>query len=268
MAITPRDDPHLRRFLIAMGRSCSLRQAEPADAVAAWIVTDDSDQRLITTSVPVFVWTRDARRAATDWPPTAILLCAGQTAGDEAGRLVVPVPEPAVDTSTVTYVNPLLRARWRNRYGMPADLVVTLEADGRPRDLPIGLRDTALAVAAVAVATGDAVLDALAWGAPTVSDSQTAERLLLGEAAWVAPPDQLVDAARNLARSQTRMSELSWAGRSLVEARFDLVSAVNQAFAIAELPVGAATLKPLHALLAELRASEPVAWSIIRQVSD
>jgi hypothetical protein len=144
-------------------------------------------------------------------------------------------------------------------------MVVRLDA-GDPH-IPVHLRATALAVGAVAVVTGDEVLSALAWGAPTVTDVQTARRLSLGEAVKAVEADQVAETARELAQSEPQMSELAWKGRRLVEAEFDLASAAYRVVRAAGLYPGDDGSHGVLSRLSELWACPQTARSIIREIS-
>lgn len=97
---------------------------------------------------------------------------------------------------------------------------------GRQTPLAGELVDTALAAATVVVATSPAlVVRALAWGAPTVTTPAAARALgaLPGREVLVADTDaQRRELAAELAADDGRAATLGWAGRLLVERRFDL----------------------------------------------
>jgi hypothetical protein len=268
LAVAPPGDSLLARFLAVVARWCLVRQADAADSVDAWVVTDNSDPSFITPNVPVLVWTRDPQRPlAQDWPPSAILIGPHVPDGFVGAHQSLAVPEPAVDAAMVPYVPPLVRQRWRTRFGLPSDMVVYLN-DESGMDLPVLLRGSALAVGAVAVATGDHVLGALAWGAPTVTDIKTARRLGLGRAVTVAQPELFAGAAHELTQSETRMSELSWAGRRLVEQTFDLAGTAYRAMEAAGIQPGEDRSHGVLSRLNELWASPQTAWSIIQGISN
>jgi hypothetical protein len=266
LAIALPDDPLLERFLAIVARWCTLKHADAGEPVDAWIVTDSAESSLITTDAPVLVWTRHPQRVAGQtWPEDAILIGPGAPDGLVGEHRNVSVPEPAVDASIVPFVPPLIRRRWRSRFGLPSDLVVGLDEGASP-DLPDHLRTTALAVAAVAVATGDGVLSALSWGAPTVTDLQTARRLGLGPAVKAVEADHLSEAASELTQSEEHMAELAWTGRRLVEESFDLAGAAYRAVQVAGLQPGEDNSHGVLSRLNELSASPETAWSIIHEI--
>ncbi len=263
LALGPHHDALLARFLVVASRRCLVRQADADDRVDAWIASDDADPALLTATVPLLVWTRDPERAAARWPSSAILLAPASSARSPGQAIVV--AEPAVDLSTTVYVAPLVRERWRQRYWLPQDLVMDLRA-GQAPELTSSLRRAALATAAVVVGAGDTVPEALAWGAPTVTDEFTARRFALGPAVLAVPADQTMAAARDLASSAPRMAELSWAGRRLAESKFDLASSVRRALDAAQLARAEPGPRGVQALLTELWASPGVAELMIRQI--
>jgi hypothetical protein len=268
LAIALPDDSLLGHFLGVIARWCTLRQASAGESVDAWIVTDSSDPTLITLDVPVLVWTRRSQPvAAQQWPEGAILIGPSVPDGLIGDHRGVSVPEPYVDASLIPFVPPLIRRRWRNRFGLPSDMVVVLH-DGAGPDLPSHLRATALAVGAVAVATGDDVLAPLAWGAPTVTDVQTARRLRLGPAVKAVEAAHLAESAHALTQSEPQMAELAWRGRRLVEETFDLAGSAYRAVQAADICPGKDRSHGVLSRLNELSASPQTAWSIIREISN
>lgn len=140
------------------------------------------------------------------------------------GRPVVvlpPAPATGIDLREYPPMTPFVRARWRRRFGLPAQLVVDAA------QLPAEVRATGLAVAAAVVATGaDLLVEALAWSAPTATDAASA-------AAIGARPDVEVvvgdaAAARALAADDRRAAVMGRAGRRLVERLYDPVRAAAE----------------------------------------
>lgn len=141
------------------------------------------------------------------------------------GKPVVVVPGDApstvVDVRAIPAITPFVRARWRRRFGLPADLVVEVA------ELAADLRTTAMAVAAVVVAHDpDALLEALAWAAPCVTDAAGAEAVGAEPDVEVVVGD--LAAARALAADDRRAAVLGRAGRRLAERRHDPVRAVAE----------------------------------------
>jgi hypothetical protein len=261
LAIATSVDALLARFLGVMARWTSVRQAYPSDAVDWWLVTDGVSQEAIGGDTPVMVWTDDpGPDVASRWPDAIIV---GPRGGH--GRRGVVVPDPSVDATMIPYVPPLVRQRWRRRYGLPGELVLRVDDDAA--DVSALLRPTALAVASVVIATGDAVVSSLAWGAPTVTDEKTAERLRLGNAVEAVNDGRFAEAAARLVGSQARMAELAWRGRSAVEERFDLAGAAYSALQMADMHPPEGGARAVVSQLNALWASSDSAWSIIRAIS-
>lgn len=169
-----------------------------AEAVVADPLVDDMDAWLASSS--------DApglERARATGKPVVVL------EGD--GSLTT-----GVDARAIPPVTPFVRARWRRRFGLPPDLVVDAA------EIPDDLRSTALAVVAAVVAIdADMLLEALAWGAPCVTDPAGAEAVGARDEVEVLVGD--ADDARALAADERRAARLGRAGRRLVERRHDPV---------------------------------------------
>ena len=145
---------------------------------------------------------------------------------DAAGRrgLLAPGPEPA---PAGVPIPPFVRRRLRSARGLPPNMVVEYgdgtwyPANGAVRP-DRELSTTALACASAAIALGAAVLAAMAWATPCVTDEATAiqigalpERdLLIG-----ATADHRYQLGLELATNAVVAAKLSWAGRTLVEQR-------------------------------------------------
>jgi hypothetical protein len=127
-------------------------------------------------------------------------------------------------------VSPFVRQRLRWARGLPEAAVLEQDSDGwRWPGLDEPLADdlvaTAMACAsAVAVTEPGRLLEAMAWGAPSVADPASAGRvgaeagthLLVG-----ADAGERRRLAEDLAADRALASRLSWAGRRLVEWRHD-----------------------------------------------
>jgi hypothetical protein len=130
-------------------------------------------------------------------------------------------PADGLDATARAPVPPFVRARWRRKAGLPDVLVVRTDDDRLPGDLV----PTALALAAAVIAEGRLVLEALAWGAPCVTDAASAaacgaeaDRDLMVAPSLGADAD---GAARELAGDVRRAAALGRAGRRLVERSYD-----------------------------------------------
>src|SRR5690606_35557753 len=83
------------------------------------------------------------------------------------------VPAPSVDGTEWRPVVPFVRARWRRRFGLPSDLVVSVGVPGAP-DLDEATADDALFLCAAAVVGPGHILRAMALATPVVCDLATA----------------------------------------------------------------------------------------------
>ncbi len=266
LAITRSTDPTLVTLLTYLRRWCDIRQADPADAVDAWMVDDATDPAMVNAGSPVIVWTRDAQTpAARRWSELGTLV-GPSSATTSPDLATLTVPEPGVDATACFYVAPLVRRRWRDRLGLPADLVIPIGLD-RGAALPPELMPTALAVASVVVAVGDLVLGAMCWGAPTATDDQTAARLGLAGAVHIADQADLAAAGAALCRDDGEMARLSWSARRLVEESFDLAGA---AYTVAETARLVRQVDPSAGVLTrlnELWASPATALALVRKIT-
>lgn len=169
-------------------------------------------------SVPTAVWVDelDELRAAVASGAATVL----SRRKDLVDHGVVLVPEDGIDTDRWPPLAPVVRQRWRERFGLPSDLVIGLEPGAHLGDLP-----TDLALASVAVVTGPATVLALALATPVVTGPDTAARLGLRpglDAEVVADLGQLGAVARALAADQDRAAAFSRRGRRFAERHLDL----------------------------------------------
>lgn len=204
------------RLLERMSRWCQPVQAEPGrDDVAAWLATScaapDVD-RAIAGGRPVAVWVTYASELAD--VPAGVVTVSDNVALD----VDVSASSSGIDTAAVPAVAPFVRARWRQRHRLPERLVVRASA------MPETVRPTAFALASAVIADdAGALVDAMTWAAPCVTDAATA--LAVGAApgadALVGGPTDLADLAAVLADDQRRAAAVGRAGRRLVERRHD-----------------------------------------------
>jgi hypothetical protein len=160
-----------------------------------------------------------------------------------------------------TPMGPVVRSRLRAARGLPALAVVEYSPphwlwEQRSTPLEPDLIDTALGCASAVIATGNGLLRALAWGAPSVTDEDTAIEFgaTCGVEVVVADtPEERRRQAHQLAEDPVRAARLSWAGRMLIERRHD--SRLAAAALIRRLGLGAASSLSGHLPLA-LRLSE------------
>lgn len=207
------------------------RNEKVLDAVggrACWVPLD----RLAGDRRPISPYVRGRLRAARQLPADALAV---QPEGAPGGRLCWQSAG---------------RPAWIAGGRLPADELV---ADPLIND---DLTETALACAAAVVVTEPTLtLSALAWGAPTVTTVEAANRLGArpGLHCLVAAsgPDRLRLAREVLADSDLS-SDLAWAGRLFVEQRYDLDRAAATVARRLGLSLGVGPHARTQALLAEL----------------
>ena len=243
----------------ALARWCGMRQATPDEPVDGWLATDTRPQPAVGARSPLLVWTTDPDGARRRWPATAVLLVPSSVTRD-AGENSVVLPQQWVDASAVAYAPPSVRARARRVRGVTAAVVDIRGSDSA------GAHRAARQLASVVVATGRPVLAALASGAPTVTDPETAAAYALEGCVAVAEPDRLLDAAEELATRPLRLAELSWRGRAHIEAAHDLVGAVGRALRLAGVVRRTDAVTTLTETLAELWATPRSALAIATRV--
>ena len=203
---------------IALGRHARLRATDPAESPVALMATSTA---AVAGSLPAAAWYE-----------------AGDDVEGFPGLLLhdpsVPPPGPALAvTGTMDLrgrrpLSPFLRSRWRRREGLPEDLVVEVgpagcRVVGGSEVSPAGM-PAALALAAAVVATGAALAEALAWGAPTVTTAGDAGALGARSGVHVEVADDLeaaTQAATDLARDWPRAAARGRAGRRLIEETLD-----------------------------------------------
>jgi hypothetical protein len=175
----------------------------------------------------------------------AVLLSDQPVVADLAGPHALLVP-PDLAAPARRPILPFVRRRLRHARGLPATVIVRGDgstwtwqagdapghgdsADPAPADaadpVPAELADTATAVASAVIATGPALLTALAWGSPTVTDPASAAQVGATDRVHVvvvADPERRRAAALGLAADDALAAHLGWQGRLLVERRHDL----------------------------------------------
>ncbi|HEU5151006.1 MAG TPA: hypothetical protein VFU19_10940 [Iamia sp.] len=138
------------------------------------------------------------------------------TTGD---RTLTLVPGPAVDTAAWPPIPPHVRRRWRQRLGLPDDLVVATAALD-PDDVP-----TALAVAAAAVVVEPDLPLALALGCPSVVTAEAAEAVGVADGRHVVVGGHPEAVA--LAADEHRAARLSYRGVRLAREALDPARAAD-----------------------------------------
>lgn len=213
----------------ALGAWCHPQAAGPAPV--AWVASSPALARGVD---PVAVWVDDAEawQQASALGEHILVTADPAVARLGAGTVVFPYAVPGPGDRVP--LAPVVRSRWRARLGLPATMVVNAA------DLPDGVGPTAMALASVVVATGTPLADALAWGAPCVTDAGSATALgaVAGVEAVVGRPSELASLAADLAGDDGRCAALSAAGRRLVERRADTREPARRVAAALGLPVG------------------------------
>jgi hypothetical protein len=183
----------------------TVRAADPGDpSVSAWLV-------LAPEPVP------GGGRPGARWdgdPAHAVELTDGST------QLVI----DGIDVRLRRPTAPFIRARWRERFGLPSPFIVEVAVGAARLDggsqLPEWLEDAALGLASVAVALDEpSAVEAMATAAPTVVTGAIARSLgpAAGDAAVIGGWDE----ARSLSLDERASAALSRAGRRFVEAHRD-----------------------------------------------
>jgi hypothetical protein len=220
-------------LLTALYRWCVPAALDAAAGAPAAVLVTAAAVSFAPKDVPLALWTRSAegveevtsavggRAAAIVSDEQAIV----EAAGDRG--VLAPAGDHAHGRRPMS---PFVRERLRRARGLPEVAVLEQSGDGwRWPGLPDPLGDdlvgTAMACASAVVALEPArLLEALAWGAPCVSDRDAAREagarpeahLLVGASA-----PRRSELASRLSAEPAMASRLSWAGRRLVEQRHD-----------------------------------------------
>lgn len=219
LLVSPEPPPELQRLLVDMRPWCVALADEPTLDPVAYVATSPDApglRRKVGGGRPVAVWVRnsaevDAARALG----ARVLLTSGDAVLERDDVLRVP-SEVAVDVDAITWVPPFVRSRYRRAYALPDELILDL------RDTQLGaeLLPTALGLCSACVAIGGDLLVALAWGAPAVTDAESAAGL--GARAEVeveiAGTRDPLEVSALLAGDEPRAARLSRGGRRLAEA--------------------------------------------------
>jgi hypothetical protein len=230
LALERRPPESLVPLLVALYRWCVPSTIEAGAPEPAAVMATVASAGRVPAGRPLALWVGSAAEAGSAAAGRAAAIVADEPATvDAAGDrgLLAPAGNHAAGRSVVS---PFVRRRLRWARGLP-EVAVLEQADGGWRwpglaePLADDLVPTAMACAsAVAVTEPARLLEAMAWGAPCVSDPGSA-----GQVSAVAGTHVLVGAdagrrrqlADELAADQALASRLSWAGRRLVEWRHD-----------------------------------------------
>jgi hypothetical protein len=213
------------------------RDAPSGMPVAVWVEHEEDLESLVAAEAVKAILT----------PVPAIAAAAG------AKGVLVPTtidPQPGARP-----VAPAVRAHIRRARGLPARAIAVIDDGAGPSwcgaPLAADAVDTALACAAVVVVHGNALVRAMAWGAPIVTDRATVAPLAVVPGRDVVVDDDSHRAAEALLDDEPRAAALSWSARSCYETHFDRQRAVLDVCRRLELlPTG---LDRVPALLDELQ---------------
>ncbi len=230
LAFGRRPPPAVVPLLAAACRWCRPRTIDPAAGRPDAILAPISFAERMRGSLPVALWATTAEEADSPIEQRAAAIVSDDLQiVDRAGtRGVLAAVERHAEHRQM--MPPFVRERLRRARGLPAVCLLEQASDGlrwagRPEPLGPDIVATAIACAsAVAVRDWRLLLEALAWGAPCVTDAASAERVgaIPGTHVLVAErePDHRT-LATSLATDQELAARLSWAGRQLVERRHD-----------------------------------------------
>lgn len=230
LALGRRTPDALGALLVAAGRWCHPvaidSSAGPLDAVVA--IGPEVDR--LAPHLPLALWTRSPGEidSAAGERARAIVSDVTSIVDAAARRGVLATAERAAGTARPML--PFVRERLRRARGLDPRAVLAETSTGwtwTGLECPVRreLVPTAMAcAAAVAVAAPTSLLAALAWGAPSVSDRQSAAEVGAVAGTHVLVGDTEEERSRlafTLAEDQALAAGLSWAGRRLVEQRHD-----------------------------------------------
>jgi hypothetical protein len=230
LALDRRPPESLVPLLVALYRWCVPSTIEPGAPEPAAVMATVASARRVPAGRPLALWVGSAAEVGSAAAGRAAAILSDDPATVEAAGdrgVLAPAGDAAAGRSVVS---PFVRRRLRWARGLPEAAVLEQADDGwRWPGLADPLADdlvpTAMACAsAVAVTEPARLLEAMAWGAPSVADPASA-----GQVGAVAGTHLLVGAdagerrrlAAELAADQALASRLSWAGRRLVEWRHD-----------------------------------------------
>lgn len=216
--------------------------AEGAPPLALWVASGD-----------------EADAAGESLPRCAVLLCDRDEVGEHLrarapATPVIVLPRGGLDVDLLRPLPPFVRARWRRRLGLAADLLVDVRSPSTA--ISERLVPSALAVAAAVVVDHRWLAHALALGAAVVTDQDAAERegATDGRELVVAEGDHAPAVAGEVALDLARGAALGREGRRLVERRYDLRSrTADLARRLGLLPDHPAARQLVVRRLAELR---------------
>ncbi|MGH7687387.1 MAG: hypothetical protein ACREN2_11295 [Candidatus Dormibacteria bacterium] len=213
----PDPPPNFAWLLRELGRWATPLFVEPESVPAAYIASSPRALGLaaaLSSGKPVAMWIDDEDPDSAVGVPATLLLTGDADLARDRSAVLIP-PDGGIDVDAIPPVAPFVRARIRRREGLPERMVVDLRTDS----IPAGGLAPALTVCSACIAIGEGLTQALAWAAPTVTDSLSAERIGArpGVDVEVGFDDQLADLALHVAGDMPRAAALSRSGRRLIE---------------------------------------------------
>ena len=222
LLVAPDPAPGVALLAGSLDRWCAPRASDPRhDTPAAWLATSPSAPGIddaFDSGRPVAVW------VAGPSDVSAVAAHAGRAVlvTDDADAFAtgtddVLVVGGSIDVQRYLYVSPFVRARWRAARRLLPTMVAAIG------DVDDDVVPTVLALASAVAVTGPRLLEALAWGAPCVTDADSAAAVGAadGREVVLAKDDRLRDAAIAVAADPMLAATLSRRGRRLVERRHD-----------------------------------------------
>lgn len=220
LLVGPEPPIPLLRLLVEMRPWCAPRAAEPGLAAAAWLVTSPvapGIEAAARSGRPLAAWIEEPGELRwVEALAPALLLTSQASLAESAGATLISSAADA-PADRIAVIPPFVRARLRRRSGLPALLVADLTSGA----VPDALVQAALAVCSACVVTGARLSEAIAWGAPAVTDEPSAASVgarhdrdvLVGTAA------ERAHMAHELGRDPMLAARLSHRARRLAEAQ-------------------------------------------------
>lgn len=192
----------------------------PAARLAVSVNAMAFDAALDDRAVPVAVVVDDPETAPAHVRARARVLVTRGSARERDPAATLAIPSEVIDADLHPPLSPFVRARWRERLGLPGNLVVRVGYNdpwpGDDASVP-----AALAVCSAAAVRGPWTLTALALGTAVVTDASDAERLGArdGVELLVDAPVSAPSRAATVGTDWPEAARLGNAARRLVEQR-------------------------------------------------
>lgn len=207
-------------LLVEMHPWCEVGAAEAVLAAVAWLASSaraPGVEAAARSGRPWALWVDDADgvQRAGELGPSLTVTAVPAVARSSGAWLIPDVRDAPADR--IGAIPPFVRERLRRRSRLPAILVADVDSGAMPEDLI----PAALAVCSACIVTGQRVAEALAWGAPTVTDavSAAAAGARHDHEVLVAGAAERPGLAAALSRDPILAARLSRAGRRLAETR-------------------------------------------------